>query len=184
MKRFVFYWVMIITVSCCILSCKDDKDNHKERWMMTNIGAFNQIKNQPGYFELLSPGNEGSIYCKVLQSGTGTDTVRYTSSVRCYYKAWFVADYENYKIKAGDTFDRQLFDDGLPIRFTISTDVLPGRKTALQHMVKGDKWEIWMPYQLGYGRDDYKASSGSRTIPGYSTIVYEIEIVDVTTIDN
>jgi FKBP-type peptidyl-prolyl cis-trans isomerase len=44
-------------------------------------------------------------------------------------------------------------------------------------MVKGDKWEIWVPYQLAYGRTG--SSDSDNTIPGYSTLVYEIEIVSV-----
>ena len=182
MRKNVLYLMVIITVLGNVISCGDDKENHKEKWMITNLGALNAIKVNPEYKELRSPGNEGSIYYKVLKAGEGTDTIRYTSAVKCYYKGWFIADYLQYNIKAGDTFDKQLFDDGPPATFNINS-LMSGWKTALQHMVKGDKWEIWVPYQLGYGRDDYK-QTGRKTIPGYSTLVFEFEVTAVKNIDD
>jgi len=40
-------------------------------------------------------------------------------------------------------------------------------------MQVGDKWEVWIPWKLGYGE------SGSGTIKGYSTLVFEIELVAI-----
>jgi FKBP-type peptidyl-prolyl cis-trans isomerase len=38
----------------------------------------------------------------------------------------------------------------------------------------GDKWEVWIPQELGYG------TTGSGEIPGYSTLVFEMELVEIT----
>ena len=178
MKKYGLFLKIFTIVIFSISSCKKDKDDHLERWMIANITAFSAIKANPEYKELASPGNEGSIYYKVLHSGDGTDTIRYTSSVSCYYKGYFAVDFPDYNIKAGTVFDQRLFDNGPPAHFTVA-GVVSGWKTALQHMVKGDKWEIWVPYQLGYGRAD----SGN-SIPGYSTLVFELEIVNITGVDN
>ncbi|MFA7065782.1 MAG: FKBP-type peptidyl-prolyl cis-trans isomerase, partial [Dysgonamonadaceae bacterium] len=51
--------------------------------------------------------------------------------------------------------------------------VVDGFSTALQHMKEGDKWEVWIPWQLGYGE------RGQSPIPGYTTLVFEIELVEV-----
>jgi FKBP-type peptidyl-prolyl cis-trans isomerase FklB len=40
-------------------------------------------------------------------------------------------------------------------------------------MKVGDIWEIWVPWELGYG------SSGSGSIPGYTTLVFEIELMEI-----
>ncbi|MDR2915660.1 MAG: FKBP-type peptidyl-prolyl cis-trans isomerase [Tannerella sp.] len=182
MKKYGIYLMMIVTLFS-VTSCGDDDDNnHQEEWMITNLAAFNAIKTNPEYKELVSPGNEGSIYYKVLEAGTGTDTIRYTSTVSCYYKGSFVAGYPEYDIEKGDVFDQRLFNDGSPYTFTPNS-VIAGWKTALQNMVKGDKWEIWVPYQLGYGRSDYE-KSGAAVIPGYSTLVFELEVVDVKGVDD
>ena len=185
MKKNVLYLFIAMTVFCCITSCKDEKDNHEERWMQANIGVLNAIMANPEYKEIPSPGNEGSIYYKVLNAGEGIDTIRYTSMVSCYYQGWFAADYARYNIKAGDKFDQKLFDDGPPSFFTISsTGLINGWKAALQHMVKGDKWEIWVPYQLAYGRAGQTDSKGNVVIPGYSTLVFELEVINVIKIDD
>ena len=185
MKKTGLNLILAITVICCVASCRDEKDKHEERWMFANIEALNTIMGNPEYKEIQSPGNEGSIYYKALQSGEGTDTIRYTSIVSCYYKGWFIADYTQYNIKSGDKFDQQLFDDGPPSFFTInSTGLIKGWKTALQHMVKGDKWEIWIPYQLAYGRSGQTDSKGKVIIPAYSTLVFELEVTSVIKIDD
>ena len=43
----------------------------------------------------------------------------------------------------------------------------------LQHMVEGDKYEVWIPQQLAYGASD------NGDIPAYSTLIFEIELVSV-----
>ena len=155
-------------------SCSDDDDDdHLNDWMVANQLALNAIKTNPEYKELKSLGNEASIYYKVLTKGEGTDTARYTSTITCYYKGWFVADYPQKNIKVGTVFDQKLFDDSSPISISLNGSYINGWKTALQHMVKGDKWEIWIPYQLGYGRET------SKSIPGYSTLAFEIEVLTV-----
>ena len=84
-----------------------------------------------------------------------------------------------------------LFDDGIPFPCAVSpyyaktvTDpvtnsqtkygsVISGWTVALQHMVEGDKYEIWIPQQLAYGASD------NGDIPAYSTLIFEIELVSV-----
>jgi peptidylprolyl isomerase/FKBP-type peptidyl-prolyl cis-trans isomerase FklB len=173
MKKYGLYLMMTAAISLAAISCSSDGDDYLDEWMVANQQVFNAIKTNPEYKELKSPGNESSIYYKVLQKGEGKDSIYYTSVVSCYYKGMFAADYPQNDIKKGDVFDRRLYDDGTPYSFTVGTSVINGWKTALYGMVRGDKWEVWIPYQLAYGR------SGSSSIPGYSTLVFEIEIVSI-----
>ena len=194
MRNYGLYLIMIAATLFCATSCGDDDEDYQERWMIDNQSALNAITRNPEYKEIHSPGNEGSIYYKVLKKGNETDSIYYTSRVEAYYKGCYTvsADYMPTEIKNGDVFDSRLFDDGLPIKFAISPDVadysssnpngymLPirGWRVALQNMTKGDKWEVWIPFQLAYGRDGY----GS--IPGYTTLMFEIEVVSVRNIDD
>ena len=184
MKRYGLYLIMIAVALFCSISCGDDeKDNHQQRWLVANQSALNAIKSNAEYKELKSPGNEGSIYYKVIKEGDGKDSIYYTSTVECFYKGWLIADYPELNFKNGHVFDKRLFDDGPPAIFSVSS-VVKGWTTALQHMKKGDKWEIWVPYQLGYGRNGTEDPiTKAITIPGYSTLVFEMEIVSVTGID-
>jgi len=180
MKKKVLFLVVFAIVFYGVTSCKDEKENHKEKWMITNTGAINAIRGNPEYKEIKSLSNEGSIFYKVLKAGDGKDPILFTSYVQTYYKGWYIADYPQYNIKSGNTFDRLLFDDGPPLSFQVGYGgLITGWVTALQRMVKGDKWEIWIPYQLAYGRDDYQ-KSGRPPVPGYSTLVFELEVVNVS----
>ena len=175
MKKYTLIVMLFVMIFCCVSSCKKEGDDHSERWMITNLSALNAIKANPEYREIKSPGNEGSIYYKVIQAGDGTDSIYYTSRISCYYKGYLIADYPEHGIIAGKVFDQRLFDDGPAMTFSLTgSNLINGWKTALQHMVKGDKWEIWIPYQLGYGR-----SGSAPSIPGYSTLVFEIEVVNI-----
>ncbi|MDR1097910.1 MAG: FKBP-type peptidyl-prolyl cis-trans isomerase [Tannerella sp.] len=178
MKKYGFYLIIMLVALCVGTSCSDDSDDQLNKWMVANQVALNAVKASPEYKELRSNGNEGSIYYKVLTKGEGRDSIYYTSTVTCYYKGWFVADYPEYSIENGTVFDRKLFNDGSPGSFTVGSGVINGWKTALQNMVKGDKWEVWIPYQLAYGREG-RSSTRGYSIPGYSTLVFEIEVVTV-----
>ena len=185
MKKYGLYLIMISVALFCTTSCGNEKeDNHLENWMITNQHALNAIIANSEYKELKSPGNEGSIYYKVINEGDGTDSIYYTSTVECFYKGWFIADYPEYNYEKGHIFDKALFDDGPPATFTLN-GIVRGWSTALQHMKKGDKWEIWIPYQLGYGREGKIDPNTKRIIvPGYSTLVFEMEVVNVKGIDD
>ena len=185
MRKYGLYLTMLVAVLFCTTSCgDDDKDNHQERWMIANQNAFNAIRTNSGYKEIKSPGNEGSIFYKVIEEGDGTDSIYYTSTVTCYYKGWLIADYPELNFKNGHVFDKKLYDDGPPASFTAG-GVIKGWSTALQHMKKGDKWEIWIPYQLGYERNGTIDQITKKiSIPGYSTLVFELEILNVKGIDD
>lgn len=172
--------VFFLTVLLSAFSCgnNDDGDQDLQDWIAANEQAFNALKTNPAYRELKSPGNEGSIYYKVLTEGAGTEPIYYTDTVVVYYKGWLTADYPALGFSTGAVFDQRLFDDGTPATFSVM-GLVSGWKTALQNMKKGDKWEIWMPYQLGYGSSAQYDSNGVLNIPGYSTLAFEIEVVDV-----
>ena len=56
----------------------------------------------------------------------------------------------------------------------ISTQVIKGWTEAMQLMVEGDKWEMYIPSELGYG------DSGSPPkIPGGAPLVFQMEILNI-----
>ena len=52
-------------------------------------------------------------------------------------------------------------------------ELIPGWSIALQQMHVGDKWEVYIPAEQGYGK---RAVPG---IPGGSTLIFEIELIGV-----
>lgn len=193
MKKNVFCLITVFAALFAAVSCdKKDDDKTDQVWKLANEQAFNAVKNNPAYTEFKSPGNEGSIYYRVLKKGTGTKQIFYTSTATVYSKGWFAADSKEYGIAKGMVFQKWLAEDGIPAELKVSelvskknglTVSLKGIQAALQKMKQGDKWEIWIPYQLGGGKSKASAltigSAPLHLIPAYSTLVFEIEVAEV-----
>ncbi len=168
------YWYILLMMLCCSLAftaCGDDDDPVvDEAWKQQNDDAFEAIANNPEYKELKSLGNNGSVYYKVLKEGEGTKQVYYTSTVKVYYTGILVD---------GEVFKEYEPPYQNPATISVNgSDISQGMATALQYMHVGDRWEIWIPYQLSYGATGYIANK-VMLIPGYSTLKYELEIVEI-----
>lgn len=73
----------------------------------------------------------------------------------------------------GRTIDGQDFDSsrgGAPLAIRLC-DLIEGWIIALQQMCVGDKWEVYIPAEMGYGKF---AQPG---IPAGSTLIFEIELL-------
>lgn len=79
---------------------------------------------------------------------------------------------------AGRFIDGREFDSsyrrGEPATFPAGR-LIPGFTEALTLMQIGDKWEITIPAEIGYG----EAGAGGGAIPGNSTLIFELELLDV-----
>lgn len=75
----------------------------------------------------------------------------------------------------GRTINGKKFDSslgGVAPAFRLS-DLIEGWSITLQQMVIGDKWELYIPAELGYGRFSQPG------IPGGSTLIFEIELLGI-----
>lgn len=104
----------------------------------------------------------GGVYYKVITQGRNDGrhpTPR--SVVTAHYTGW--------------TIDGRQFDSsrgGIPIAFRLN-ELIEGWIIAMQNMCIGDKWEIYIPAELGYGRFSQPG------IPGGSTLIFEIELFGI-----
>ncbi|PNE28849.1 hypothetical protein BHU09_04945 [Tannerella sp. oral taxon 808] len=195
-------WPSLLLLSATLLlgvatACSKEEDDSADRWRAANEAAFAAIKSDTTYTELKSLGNEGSIYYKVLRKGAGTKPILYTTVVSVYARGWFVADYPGKTyIKRNTVVQSWTATDGVPLTARVyqfgqravnysAYFSTRGIRTALQYMHEGDRWEVWVPYTLGFGEDEAKIfryllpSNYVTTIPAYSTLVFEIEVVRV-----
>lgn len=99
---------------------------------------------------------------EVLQSGNGRKP-KATDKVRCHYEG---------RLVDGTMFDSSI-QRGEPAVFGVN-QVIAGWVEALQLMSEGDKWKLYIPYNLGYGE---QGAGGA--IPPYSTLVFEVELLEV-----
>lgn len=114
------------------------------------------------------------IVCKVNEHGDGSWSAAYTDSVRLYYRGWIMD--QNYpESKTNMTvFSQTYYGDfdkatAAPLAMPV-TSTVEGFMTALQYMVKGDDWDVYIPQQLAYKETE------SDAIPAYSTLLYRIKI--------
>lgn len=106
---------------------------------------------------------DGGIYYKVIKQGNKGGTKPNRGSV-------VTAHYTGKTIN-GKTFDSSR--GGVAPAFRLR-DLIPGWIIALQQMQVGDKWEIYIPAEKGYGRFSQPG------IPGGSTLIFEIELLAVS----
>ena len=118
-------------------------------------------------------GNEYYVYCQVIEEGAGTEHPLFTDNVVVNYRGRLMPTYPTYP--EGLQFDSSYKGDlnpsfNVPATLPLSGTV-DGFYTAVQNMVDGDTWKVYIPYQLGYG------ASGVSGIPGYSTLIFDINLV-------
>ena len=101
---------------------------------------------------------DSGLAFKYIKKGKGaTPTIQ--DAVKCKYKGMFT--------------DRMVFEETEnPIEFDVY-GVIPGWTEMVQLMKEGDRVEVAIPYDLAYGE------RGAGSIPPYSTLLFEIELVEV-----
>ncbi len=104
---------------------------------------------------------ESGLQYEVLTAGSGKKPAA-TDTVRVHYHGTFT--------------DGKVFDSSVqrnqPAEFPVN-GVIAGWVEALQLMSEGSKWKLYIPYQLAYGE------RGAGSIPPYSTLVFEVELLNV-----
>jgi FKBP-type peptidyl-prolyl cis-trans isomerase FklB len=76
------------------------------------------------------------------------------------------------KLTNGSEFDSS-YKRNQPASFTVN-GVIRGWTEALQLMKEGDKWELIIPPDLGYG-----SKGAGNIIPPDSTLIFEVELIEI-----
>ena len=180
-------------------SCKEEKDTitNYNNWEARNTEYFNQKYKQAQ--DSIAAGSKNwklirSVY-KNAKSTAPTDFIIVhvlstelpedfpkpltTDSVYVHYRGKLiprdsqVQDTTTYA-KDGVQFDTSYYGEDLnlstavPVKFAVK-DLVDGFQTALVNMHVRDRFEVIMPYTLGYG-----SSSANASVPSYSTLRFDI----------
>ena len=108
-----------------------------------------------------------SLQYKVLRAGDGDSHPTADSSCECHYEGRTAQEYPS-----GDTFDSS-YARGSPTSFA-PNQVIKGWTEAMQLMVEGDKWEMYIPSELGYGDRGSPPKIG-----GGNVLVFTMEILKI-----
>lgn len=118
-----------------------------------------------------------NVYCKIIWKSKD-------GGPRPLFKDTVGVDYRG-KLMDGTVFDQNYKGDlESELKFTIpsyypnikngyAVDLGTGAKTATMQMQVGDRWEVYIPYDLGYGEEENDA------IPGYSTLIFDWYLAEI-----
>lgn len=121
--------------------------------------AFLEKNGQREGVKLLDSG----VQYEVIQSGDASgESPKPADRVKVNYKGMLIN---------GEQFDAS--GENAPAEFAVG-GVIRGFSSALSNMKKGDKWKIYIPAELAYG----KRGSGRRIGPN-EALIFEVEMVDV-----
>ena len=100
---------------------------------------------------------------RILNEGSGDDSPGPESVVSVHYRG---------KLTNGLEFDSS-YKRNQPASFPVNGVIL-GWTEALQLMKEGDKWELIIPPDLGYG-----SKGAGNIIPPDSTLIFEVELIEI-----
>jgi FKBP-type peptidyl-prolyl cis-trans isomerase FklB len=184
----------VVLFSGALNSCKEsDEVSEYDNWQARNEHFIDSIAsvaktNRDGAWTILKaftlsddfPMTEASqyyIYVQKLEHGSGSERPLYADSVRVHYSGRLIptASYPQ-----GFVFDKSYASSS----FNPATDVpslhcvnqtVVGFGTALMNMVVGDRWKVYIPYQLGYGI----TTSTNSSVPAYSTLIFDMQLAKI-----
>ena len=182
--------LLLCAFALTFTACGDDEDDKEyPNWRQTNEAYYNQLFTETQeriaggdtswkiirnytFEEPVGTAPERNIVVHVLNEGTGTGCPLFTDTVRIHYRGRLLP---STSYPDGLVFDETwLTDYDLETMYPVKLGVpslIDGFATALQHMHIGDRWEVYIPYQLGYG------TKGQDAIPGYSMLKFDITLM-------
>lgn len=129
----------------------------KQEYVQKNREWLQAKAQEPGVHELPK-----GIYYKVLKKGDASKPSPNRGSV--------VTVHYTGKTINGKTFDTSR--GGVAPAFRLR-ELITGWVIALQQMHPGDRWEVYIPAEMAYGKMNQPG------IPGGSTLIFDIELVGV-----
>lgn len=136
--------------------------------MAKNKGNNEYRARNEAFMQALRDGEEElyeisqGVLCKIHESGTDDRCPRGNDVITVHYKGSLIN---------GKVFDCS-YDRGYPEAFRLN-ELITGWQIALTQMHVGDKWTVYIPWEVGYGK------KGNGSIPGYSTLIFEMELIAI-----
>lgn len=141
----------------------DDWESHCEWRMYKSLMKSNTFQ---------SGLTTDTICMRRLKAGTGTTYAKSTDAIEVAFQGYLMPTQD----ALGNTFERLFtntyigdFDSQTATFNAVSVSTYKdGFYTALQYMVSGDSWEVFIPYQLFYGETE------QTNVPAYSSVRFLI----------
>ena len=182
-KGALFCCLLLALSSFCV-SCSetDEQEGEYDNWQQRNEAYIEKLASS-SMKRILTYAKENTVssnkisdyvYVEELESGLGDVSPLFTDTVRFAYRGRYIptATYTD-----GLVFDQSYVGDfdwnTIGAYSSVTSANIEGVTTALMNMHVGDRWRVYVPYGLGYG-----TSSSSTGIMAYSTLIFDIALVD------
>lgn len=130
-------------------------NNNNSAYKERNLDFLEEYASRPGVKALYG----GVLYREITKGRGEKPTAR--SVVTVHYKGMLIN---------GKTFDAT--EKGRPATFPLR-GLIEGWKIALKEMSVGARWEVVIPFNMGYG------SRGAGVIKPFSTLIFDIQLLRV-----
>ena len=190
--KYILLALILVPFAGIVSSCSEDNSEDEDEYAnwqerndaMTNQWAANSsLKKIKCYTKdpETTGKNSDYIYVEVLEDTpatnpdykpvASTDCPFYTDTTRVAYRVRLIPSKsypEGYVVDQSFTGDFSWRTADV----TDGTGWIEGFSTALMNMHVGDRWRVYVPYQLAYG------SSSSTGRPAYSNMIFEMALFD------
>lgn len=189
MRKFnILALLVLMFAPLCFMACSESDDTVEEfpDWKNRNEAYFNEIYEKAksindGSWKIIRnytledtipTSNTDYIVVEVLEEGNGSGCPMFTDSVLVNYRGRIIP---STSYPDGYVFDQSYTGDynpqtAMPSQLYVGS-LIDGFATALQYMHIGDRWRVYIPYQMGYG------TTATTSIPAYSTLIFDISLV-------
>ena len=195
--KHLFFPVLLLSL-VFVTACSETKEESKYvDWRERNEHFIDSLttvfdsKIDPNLFAVVDQRNKKQlIFYKKIESSENGERPLYTSRVNVLYRGMLI-DEEAFKnlpvegllssaYKNLNVFDGNFNGDNpdltidKPAMFPVIGDLVTGFGQILQIMRTGDRWEIYIPHQSGYGKN-----GSSPKVPGYSSLIFDLTLVSI-----
>ena len=195
MKKYILLSLLFTQCLLLFTSCDETEEVNKYAdWRNRNEAFIDSLKSvydaktDPELIQIIPYAEKNyPIYAKKLKTVPSGETPLYTDSVTAFYRGMLIDEavfgaattprYYTKLYQSLDVFDKN-FEGEEPNAFESPTKffvngVVAGWREVLQRMKVGERWDVYLPWQQGYG------SSVSGTIPAYSTLIFDVNLVSI-----
>ena len=133
--------------------------------LVFGLAGCGQSRPTPVHAAAYQPAGSTGVKYAILRPGSGRETVDRVR-VTVHYTGWLQ--------DTGEKFDSSL-DSGRPFDFVLGyDDVITGWDVGLRGMKVGEKRQLVIPPEMGYGKHGSPPS-----IPPDATLIFEVELLKV-----
>ena len=178
LKGLFLSFSLILSLGLLTACDQNAPDEAKSEYRVKNEKYVEDISADAAYRKLAFDFSPYAVYYKVIQGlSEGAKAQRPLQNSQVEYKYTL-------KLISGEVLETDEIVKSWIYRQEGNQrpeSMIRGMQLALQHMSVGEKWEVVIPWQLGYGAYTYGGSSSS-SIPAFSTLIFEVSLLSIPTL--